>query len=71
MAAGVWLAAFAGWRRLLVALAAGLVLLVLAVAGTVALAPVGTGSGPWLALAGAAVAVTGIVLTIRDRGAAR
>ncbi len=68
MAAGIWLAAFTGQRRVLVVLGSVLVLLVLAVAGTVALAPVRTGIGPWLALAGAAAALAGIVMTVRERG---
>ena len=65
LAAGVWLAAFLRARRVLVALASSLVVITVAVASAVVLAPVRIGLGPWLALAGALAAAVGVVLTIR------
>ena len=67
--AGIWLAAVAGRRRLLVVLAASLLVGATALAVVVLRAPVASGSGPVVTLAGAGLLATGLALLALDRGA--
>ncbi len=71
LAAGVWLAAITDHRRLVVALGALLAAIAFGVSAAVLHAPVRTGPGPLVALAGVAVLVAGLALTLFDRRGAR
>jgi hypothetical protein len=66
--AGIWLAAFTGRRRLLVALAVVLAVGAMILALVVLVAPVSTGIGPLVTLLGSALVAAGIVVLALHRG---